>query len=249
MLNYSKIAGDIDKIADSVESRGHTEAALALDKIADTLEAMAKFPPEAIQLARQLGINLTPQNAAEIVKKYHDPKADVGGPGVGGDPMKEAMMNPKMRSLVMLASILAMGFINEVAAKGKPITVNFPTGAITYDAKELKNLEKGDPKTFAIVMDQYEKQQSQAQSQSEISKTVRDQAQGAPKPGYDTKPTKNVEELNDEFGNSARLITYTDGTKSLEGDIFHGGVSLRDKLTRSGEIPHDPSAKHLGRQK
>ena len=242
MLDFSKIANDLDKIADSVESEGHREAALAIDKIADAIEAMSNFPPEAVELARELGITLNKGNAAKIVQQHLDPKMTEDG-------MKEAMkLNPKARSLAMLAAILAMGFINEVAAKGKPITVNFPTGAVTYTAKDLKNLEKGDPKTFAIVMDQYEKQQSQSQSQSEIDETTRSQAQKAGKPGYDVKPTKNIEDLSDDFGNTARLITFTDGTKKLEGDIYHGGVSLRDKLTRSGEIPHEPDEKHLGRQ-
>lgn len=177
------------------------------------------------------------------MKKY------LGKAPVGDAAMKEALaVNPKLRQLAMLAAVLAMGFTSMVEAKGKPITVKFPTGAITYTAKDLKQLERGDPKTFAIVMDQYEKQQAQGTSQSEIDQTNTDRARGQADPsGYD-KAVKNNEQLSDAFGNTATLVTYTDGTKMLEGDIYHGGISLRDKLTRSGEIPHDPAAKHLERK-
>lgn len=241
MLNYAKIAGYLDNIADRVEAAGFKKEASEIDAVSDTLEAMAKFPPQAVELARSLGINLTPQNAAEIVKKYFDPK-------VTGDMSKEALMTPKVKSLAFLAALLVSNFIGSVEAKGKPITVRFPTGTVTYTAQDLKQLEKGDPKSFAVVMDVYEKQQAEATSTAEISKSNLDRMKGQEKPqGYD-KPTKNIEEMNDEFGNSARLVTYTDGTKKLEGDIYHGGVSFRDKLTRSGEIPHDPSAKHLPKQ-
>lgn len=245
MLDYLKLAHSIDDIAEKIQASGHIKEAYALDKIADTLEAMSNFPPEAVQMARELGITLTPQNAAEIVKKYMNPKLLENSPDI---ETKEALnVNPKLRQFAVLAMLLANGFISAVQAKG-PITVNFPTGAVTYDAKTLKQLEKGDPASFALVMSQYEKQQAQAQSQSEIDQTTKAQGQKAPSGDYSGKPTKNVEDLSDEFGNEARLITFTDGTKQLEGDMYHGGVSLRDKLTRSGEIPHDPTAKHLARK-
>lgn len=244
MLDYKKIACALDSIAEKVEASGLTDEALALDKVADALEAMGNFPPQALQLAKELGITLNKQNAADIVKQYLG-KAPVDEAG-----MKEALaLNPKLRSLAMLATILAAGFVADVAAKGSPINITFDNGMIqTYTAKDLKNLEKSDPKTFSIVMDQYEKQQAQAASQSEISQTTQNKAQKATQPGYGVKPTKNIEDLKDQFGNEARLITYTDGSKSMEGDIYHGGVSLRDKLTRSGEISPDPSAKSLERR-
>jgi hypothetical protein len=241
MLNYKKLASDMDKIADRAEAAGLIPEAYALDKIADTLEAMGNFPPEAQELAKQLGITLNKQTAAEIVKKYLGSSAPLGADGT-----KEAMpVNPKFRSLVMLATILAAGFIADVAAKAQPITVNFPTGAVTYTAKDLKQLEKQDPKSFAVVMDAYNLQQAQAQSRSEISQSNQDRMKGQEKPkGYD-KPTKNVEELSDAFGNQGRLITYTDGTKNLEGDIMQGGVSLRGLLERKGDIPFNPKAERV----
>lgn len=249
MLDYLKIASDIDNISEKMEASGRIKEAYALDKIADTLEAMVQFPPEAIQMARELGITLNPQNAAEIVKKYLNPKMMNAAPGAPGMESKEALnVNPKVRQFAVLAMILANAFIANVQAKGKPITVTFPTGTVTYDAKALKQLERSDPASFSLVMNQYEKQQSQAQSQREIDETARAQAQKAGKPSGYEKPVKDTEHLNDDFGNTATLTTYTDGTKKLEGDIYHGGVSLRDKLTRSGEIPHEPGAKHLGRQ-
>lgn len=249
MLDYLKIASDIDSISEKMEASGRVKEAYALDKIADTLEAMTQFPPEAIQMARQLGISLNPQNAAEIVKKYLNPKLLNSAPGAPDMENKEALdVSPKLRQYAALAMILASSFIASIQAKGKPITVTFPTGTITYNAKDLKQLEKSDPASFALVMNQYEKQQAQAQSQREIDETARAQAQKAGKPSGYEKSVKDTEHLSDDFGNTATLITYTDGTKKLEGDIYHGGVSLRDKLTRSGKIPHEPGAKHLGRQ-
>ena len=243
MIDYAKIAGHLDSIADRIEAAGLKKEALAIDAVSDTIEAMSKFTPQVVELARSLGINLNaPGVAAKIVAENFDPKAtaELGA--------KEALMNPKAKSLAFLAALLVSNFIGSVEAKGKPITVRFPTGVVTYNAQDLKQLEKGDPKSFAVVMDAYEKQQAEAASTQEISKSNEDRMRGQEKPqGYD-KSTKNVEEMSDEFGNKARLITYTDGTKMLEGDMYHGGTSLRDKLTKSGDIPHDPSAKHLPRK-
>jgi len=237
MLSYLKLANALDNIANSIESSGYAKEALALDKIADTLEAMSTFSPEAIQMARELGITLNAQNSAEIVAKY------LNTPSVGGMEDKEAMgVSPRIRSLAMLAMVLASSFLSEVAAKGKPITINAPQGGtITYSVNDLKQLEKGDPKSFAIVMENYHKQEAMHQkSRFQDSLTV-DDSQNSQKPGEAAKSVKNVEELKDAFGNTARLITYTDGKKKLEGDIMHGGVSLRDKLVRSGEIPFNSS--------
>jgi len=238
MQKFSKIAQALDKIADSIESHGYIREAYELDKISESLEAMDIFPPEAVQLAKELGITLNAQNAAEIVKKYlnTNPAGNVGD--------KEAMgLSPKLRSLAMLAMILASSFLSQVEAKGKPITVNAPQGGtITYSVNDLKQLEKGDPKSFAIVMENYQKQEAEHHKSRFQDSVNVDDAQNSRKPGQADKTVKNVEELKDAFGNTARLITYTDGKKKLEGDIMHGGVSLRDKLVRSGEIPFTPDA-------
>lgn len=238
MQKFSKIAGALDKIADSLESHGYLKEAYELDKISESLEAMDTFPPEAVQLARELGITLNAQNAAEIVAKY------LNTPSTGGIGDKEAMgISPKIRSLAMLAVILASSFISQVEAKGSPITVKAPQGGtVTYTAKDLRQLEKGDPKSFAIVMDNYHKQEAEHHKSRFQDSVNVDDAQNSRKPGQADKTVKNVEELKDAFGNTARLITYTDGKKKLEGDIMHGGVSLRDKLVRSGEIPFTPNA-------
>lgn len=237
MLNYMKLASDLDKIAERVEASGLTEEALALDKVADALEAMTNYPPQAIQLARELGITLNPQTVAEIITKYSNPPM-----GATGDLSKEALaVNPKLRQFVALAALLASSFLSSVEAKGNPVTVNTPFGQKTYSVQDLKQLKKADPKSFAIVMEQYNQQEKQNLHSRTQDSITTDESRSAPKPGVSDKVVKNVEDMSDDFGNEARLITYNDGTKYLEGDILQNGVSLRDKLTRSGEIPHDPS--------
>jgi hypothetical protein len=195
-------------------------------------EAAGKTTPK--EFAKEIGIDLTPDKAVEIMKKY-----------LKDAHLVEAKLSPKTRNLATLALLLATGFINAIQAQNEPLTVKTPFGMKTYEAKDLKRLSKTDPKTFAIVMEMAQKQQSS------FSKRLYDRAMGytAQKPpaGYE-KATKGIEELSDEFGNEGRLITYTDGTKELEGDILHGGVSFRQKLERRNEIEKSkgPYAKENG---
>jgi hypothetical protein len=301
MLDYLKIASDIDAIADKIEGFGCVREALALDKIADTLELLRSVPPEALSMARELGLNLNnPQAVLEFIAKNLNSGVS-GGPG--SMESKEALnVGPKVRQYAMLAMLLANAFISSAQAKGGPVTVmtpqgpstysiqqvkhikdtnpgmfaeimkdskifetladnmlkdakgkgsitiNYEMGPKTYKAQDLEDLRRGDPKSFAIAAEKYDQQSAQAQSVSEISQSNQGRAQNAPKPGDNMKPVKNIEELSDAFGNEGRLITYTDGSKSMEGDIYQGGVSLRDRLTRSGEIAPDPSAESLPRR-
>lgn len=183
-------------------------------------EAKKKYSPKS--LAKELGINLTPQNAADIVKKY-----------LNANVHEAKIKNPKLRNLAALAALLAAGFISAVQASGDPITVKTPFGTKTYEANDLKKLQKTDPKTFAIVMEMAGKQ-NDAYSKGVYQRAMSYTTDKAPA-GYE-RATKGIEELSDEFGNSGRLITFTDGTKELEGDILHGGVSFRKKLEQRGEI-------------
>lgn len=183
-------------------------------------EAKKKYSPKS--LAKELGINLTPQNAADIVKKY-----------LNANVHEAKIKNPKLRNLAALAALLAAGFISAVQASGDPITVKTPFGTKTYEANDLKKLQKTDPKTFAIVMEMAGKQ-NDAYSKGVYQRAMGYTTDKAPA-GYE-RATKGIEELSDEFGNSGRLITFTDGTKELEGDILHGGVSFRKKLEQRGEI-------------
>lgn len=174
------------------------------------------------EFAKEIGVDLTPEKAIEIMKKY-----------LKDAHVVESKLSPKTRSLAALALMLAAGFISAIQAQNEPLTVKTPFGTKTYEAKDLKRLSKTDPKTFAIIMEMAEKQQA------DFSKGVYNRAMGyttqQPPSGYE-KATKGIEELSDDFGNVGRLITYTDGTKELKGDILEGGVSLRKKLEQKGEI-------------
>jgi uncharacterized protein (DUF697 family) len=183
-------------------------------------EAKKKYSPK--DLAKELGISLTPQNAADIVKKY-----------LNANVHEAKIKNPKIRNLAALAALLAAGFISAVQAQNEPITVKTPFGTKTYSVKDLKHLQKTDTKTFATIMEMVQKQ-NDAFSKGLYQRAMGYSTDKAPA-GYE-KATKGIEELSDEFGNSGRLITYTDGTKELEGDILHGGVSFRKKLEQRGEI-------------
>jgi hypothetical protein len=189
-----------------------------------------KYSPK--ELAKELGINLTPQNAADIVKKYLNAN------------VHEAKANSKLRNLAALAALLAVGFISAVQAEG-PVTVKTPLGMKTYEAKDLRRLQKTDAKTFAVIMELVQ-QQRDAFSKSVYQRAMNYETQTPPS-GYE-RTTKNIEELSDEFGNQGRLITYTDGSKDLEGDILHGGVSYRTKLEQSGDVAKGsgPYAKENG---
>jgi len=182
-----------------------------------------KFNPK--EMAKALGITLTPDTVADLIKKYYNANLDGN--------LIEAKLGPRGRQLAALAALLMAGFVEGIAAQNEPITVQTPFGQKTYSAKEMKSLAKTDKKTFDIIMDQF------ADQKDAFSKGVYNRAMGystdkAPA-GYE-KATKGIEELSDEFGNSGRLITFTDGSKQLEGDILHGGVSYRQKLERSGDI-------------
>lgn len=228
-MDFLKTAHDIDVLADKLQEAGLAEEAGRLDVVADALEAMGGLPgidPRAIELAKNLGITLTPENAADIVEKYFKP-----GAGQIPGEVEAAMSNAN--KFALLAALLVSGFINSIQAQNEPITVNTPFGNKTYSARELKSLSKTDPKTFAIVMEQHGKQQ-RGRSQRLMQKGLR-MPEGPSIPGYE-KATKNFEQLSDDFGNTAQFITFTDGTKELKGDILHGGVSFRKKLEQRGEI-------------
>lgn len=179
-------------------------------------EAAKKYSPKS--LAKELGINLTPENAAEIVKKYLNAS------------IHEAKGNSKVRQLAAIAGLIALGFINAVQAEG-PITVKTPFGEKTYEAKDLKKLQKTDAKTFAIIMEMAQKQQNEKKL---LSNAVNSTFSNLP--SEYAKTVKSTEVLSDKFGNEGTLTTFIDGTKALDGDILHGGVSLRQKLEQKGEL-------------
>lgn len=233
MVKYSKIAADIENVVGSIISKGKIREAYNLYKIAQVVESLEKFPPDAVQLAKELGITLTPENAAEIVSKYSDPS-------ISAEMAREAIdMKSRAKSLALLAAMLANMFISSVEAGGKPITIQTNFGPQTYSAQEIKQLKKSDPKSFAILMNKYYEQQGTQTGLQEQKVLHEKKMEQMPKPGEDMKTVKNIEEKKDQFGNEARLITYEDGTKKLEGDILQGGVSLRKLLLDRGEILPD----------
>jgi hypothetical protein len=230
MEKYKKVASDIDYVIKQIVSRGKIREAYSLYKVAQVIEALDKFPPDIVQLAKDIGVILTPENIAEIITKYSNPSIPM-------DMNKEAFdMKSRTKSLALLAAMLVNTFISSVEAKGKPITVNTNFGPKTYTAQELKQLKKTDPKSFSIILKLYMEQQD-SRMDVENKKELHEQVmKGKPLPGKEMKAVKEREDLEDDFGNKARLITYEDGTKKLEGDILHGGVSLRKKLLERGEI-------------
>jgi hypothetical protein len=233
-IRIANIVASLERVADSCEQRGLMKEAYDLDVIANTLEREAGMmgflkglPAKAKQLAQSMGITLNAQNAADIVKKYYDPNVEME---------KEAAMKDKARQMAMLAAMLVTGFLSQVEAAKGPITVQFPTGSKTYSAQELKQLAKGDPKSFAVVMEQYQEQQAKGQQVRQERERSQERAQKAEKPEAGAKVVKDRERLSDDFGNTAVLITYQDGTKELKDDILQGGVSLRKMLEDKGEI-------------
>jgi hypothetical protein len=186
-------------------------------------EAKKKYSPKL--LAKELDINLTPDQMTEIVKKYLNAN------------IHEAGVKPKVRQLAALAALIAAGFISAVQAENEPITIQTPFGQKTYEAKDLRKLQKTDPKTFAVVMEM-SKKQNDAFSKRLFQRAMGYTTDKAPT-GYE-KIVKNTEDMNDEFGNEARLITYTDGSQELLGDMLGGaagaGVSFRKTLESRGEI-------------
>lgn len=231
MLEYQKIATDINSMVRALISKGKIKEAHTLHRIAQTIEALQQYPLEIAQKAQELGEVLTPDKVAEIIARYSNPS------------MSETMidkkafdMGSKVKQLALLAAMLGNFFISNVEAGGEPITVKTPWGTQTYTAKDLKREQKLNPETFAIIMKMYNEQQGAMGGLQEKRVLHEQEIAGKPKPGQEMKTVKNVEELKDEFGNTARLITYGDDTKKLEGDILHGGVSLREKLLKRGEI-------------
>jgi hypothetical protein len=230
-MSLIKLAYDIDIISDKLDNAGRKKEAARLDKIAEALEIMSGMQgidPKAVELAKSMGITLTPDTAAQIVKKYFN-SAAMNQPGQGEEV--EAAMAPA-KKLGLLAALLVNSFIGSVMAQDAPVTVNTPFGKQTYSAQDLKRLSKSDPKTFAIIMEK-----AQKQSQGRYERTMeRGRGLGMTPSGEYGKATKDFEQLSDDFGNTAQLITFEDGTQELKGDILHGGVSYRKKLEQAGKI-------------
>lgn len=229
---YTKLAQRLDLVADGLESRGCVREAADLDSISNTLEMLEAansssiVSPQAQSLARDMGINLTPDTAAKLIAEHYDPQA-----GTGTDVMAASAGG----RLGMLAALLVSGFLGQIQAQG-PITVDTPFGQKTYTARDLKQLSRQDPKSFALVMKRVEEQGIDRSLAGEKSEGI--QRQQARTPGMTGKErvVSDRQELKDQFGNTATLITYRDGTKELEGDISQGGVSFRKMMEDKGEI-------------
>jgi len=239
----SQIVSQIEKIADSCELRGAMEEAYQLDIIANTIEkqaagqmALQDVPAEAKELAKELGVNLTLDNALDIIQKYYNPNMP-----------KEAAAGGKMRQWATLAAMLA-GLLTSQAEAGKGVfnmlpkgqkefTIDFPTGAKTYTLKELKDLMKSEPKSGAIAMERLIEQLGQKQQAGARRERNIQRSQQGIAPGSKAKPVVDTEREKDQYGNISTLITYQDGSKELEGDHLVGGVSYRKMLEKKGEIP------------
>lgn len=253
MINYTKIAAMLDKVANSLEELGDIKSAYEIDKITDTIEAMAKFPPEVVQLAQELGIRLTPETAAKIVAEHYDPKSEQQLKQELST--KEAMkVSMKAKKLALLAMLLANTFLSQVRAEklDKPIIVNIPgfegkgRQEYIYTPDDLEQLKKRDPKTYAVIMDLYYKQQAQGELAKERREFIRRQQEKTQKGQPATmKKVKRQELLHDEFGNTATFTIYEDGSKELLGDIIENGRSLRTTLEKAGEIKVDPTAERV----
>lgn len=228
---YAKLAQRIDAVADGLESRGCVKEAADLDRISNTLEmleAASIVNPKAQALAREMGINLTPETAAKIVAEHYNPQA--------GGPVEDVMAASPAGRLGMLAALLVSGLLGQVEAKG-PITINTPFGQKTYTARDLKQLSRRDPKTFAVVMEQAGEQGIDKALAGEKAEGIQRQQQRSPGMTGKEKVVADREELSDQFGNKATLITYQDDTKELQGDILQGGVSFRKMMENKGVIP------------
>lgn len=232
MPNYISIVKHIDKIASNLESRGLLKEAADLDIISNTLEmveAADNDMQKAISLAKANGVNLNPENVAEFINKYYDPE-------LAGGPVEAAGMGSNAKALAMAAALLVSSIMSTAQAKG-PITIDFPTGPKTYSARDLKQLERRDPKTFAVIMEQAVKQEGQQAKGLQQQKRRQEQMQKSPQMTGKEKVVKDTEILTDDFGNQAKLTVYQDDTKDLEGDYLIGGMSFRKMLERKGEIP------------
>jgi alkylhydroperoxidase/carboxymuconolactone decarboxylase family protein YurZ len=260
----SEISERLDKIASLLEEKGLIKEAYEIDEITDTIEAMTKFPPEAVELAKELGIRLTPETASEIVKKYYKPGMEQKLKQEGLLDKEAFGLSPKTKKLILLAALLANTLIPQAEAKTRdidmykipdfPIVVKFDqlrgvsrgSDERLYDPDDLKDLKKRDPKSFKIVMDAYNKQQEEKQKLRDLRKKTMEQAQETLKKMPEKiKKVKYTDLLRDEFGNTGTLITYEDGSKDLLGDIIENGRSLRSILEKKGEIKVDPNAERV----
>jgi hypothetical protein len=226
---YVELAKRLDDVADGLESRGCVKEAADLDRISNTLEMLEAgsiVSPKAQAMAREMGINLTPETAAKIIAEHYDPQAgpitDVQAAGAAG-------------RLGMLAALLVSGLLGQVEAKG-PITIDTPFGQKTYSARDLKQLSRREPKTFALVMEQVADQGIDKALAGEKAEGLRRQQKRTPGMTGQEKVVADRKELSDQFGNRATLITYQDGTKELEGDILQGGVSFRKMMEDKGVV-------------
>jgi len=258
-LRVASIVEVLEKIADKCESQGMVREATELDIVANTLEREAgmmdffkSIPGQAKELAKSLGVNLTPDKIIDVVKRYYDPKNLGGAEGmrtVGPEQfMKAAASMGTAKMMAALAAMLVSGFISQIEARGTPITIQSPFGEKTYSPKEIHQISKTDPKSFAIIMEQAQKQQSEGQQVAQTRQQTQEQSQKAQKPGDNMKQTKDTEMKSDAFGNQAKLVTFQDGSKQLEGDMLFGGKSLRTLMEQKGEIAKDPSAPRVDEQ-
>jgi len=253
-LKIAALIGAIEDIANKCEAQGLIKEAAELDMVANTLEVeagmMGDWWKKAQQFAKTLGINLTWDKAIDIVKKWADDiDPQMLSQGAGAEVMQR--MAAKMgtgKMMAMLAAMIISGFISQIEARGKPITVESPLGIKTYTAKELRQLSKADPKSFSIVMEQSQKQQAKIQQAIHQRQQGLERAQRADKPTEDMTTVKDTEMKSDEFGNEAKLITFEDGSKQLDGDIMFGGKSLRTLMEQNGEIAKDPNAPRVDEQ-
>lgn len=260
MLNYLGVTKRLDKIATELENCGYIKEAREIDAVSDVIEAMANFPPQAIELARELGIRLTPETASKIVSEYYDPKMEKQLKQESKDVTKEAMqLSPKTKKFMLLAMYLANAFLSQVSAKNpdKPILVRLDQfegrgrQEHIYTPRDLQMLKERDPKTYSIVMNAYYKQQAGKEYVQEIKQNQerRTKEMDIYKMPATMKKVKDRDLLRDEFGNTGTLITYEDGTKELLGDIIDRGQSLRTRLERAGEIKVDPNAERVNPSK
>lgn len=249
----------LESVAQKCESLGMIKEATCLDVVANTLEReagilslMGKIPEKAKTLAKSLGINLTADKVIDIVTKYFDPKLMGGAEEMrvfSPDFSEKVAALGTGKMLGLLAAILVSGFISQVEASRNPVTVKTPFGSEkTYTSKDLRQLSKTDPKSFTIVMEQIMKQDAEGSAVAQKRQQTQEQARGTKLPGEGLKTVKDRDIKSDAFGNEATLVTYQDGTKQLDGDIMHGGKSLRTLLEQKGELVKDPSAPRVNEQ-
>lgn len=260
-IRIANIVASLEKVADSCESRGLMKEAFDLDVIANTLEREADsgvnvinmLPPGGKALAKELGIsNLSPEEAGKLMKQYYP------GSGAKLSFNVDAALKDKTRNLALLATMIgalvgatqpaeaAKKFtpqeeqtIEQVKEMGEvkgPITVEFNGKETTYDQDALDKLKRSDLASWAVVQLKAKDKEQKGEKVQKIRQRTEERAKKSPKMDSDFKAVKDSERLSDDFGNTAMLITYQDGTKELKDDILQGGVSLRKMLEDKGEI-------------